>query len=270
MDLWHCHLRSLASGAGLIEANTDYTKFIILGTARTGSNYLRGLLNSHMQIVAFGELFRDYDAIGWDFAHLPRSRASQWLFQNDPVQFLETRVFGNFPKHIAAVGFKLFYYHAHSSTWEPVWTYLRDHKEIKVIHIKRKNFLKAYLSKKRAMVSKEWVRQQTNGTASHEPIVLSYEECLDEFTKTQDWERKHDAFFEKHEKLEVFYEDLARDYVREMKGIQEFLGVEYKAVEPRTAKQSSRPLSASIANYLELKQKFEGSPWQTFFESDEK
>lgn len=267
MDFWHFHFRNVAFNAGLMEKNTAYTKFIILGTARTGSNYLRGMLNSHRQVVAFGELFRDQDAIGWDFAHLPHSRGMLSLFQNDPTKFLETRVFGNFPKHISAVGFKIFYYHAHDAAREPIWTYLRDHEEIKVIHIKRQNILKSYLSKKRAMMTQDWVRQNPTTKSPNQPILLSYEECVEDFTHTRAWEQQYDAIFQNHEKIDVFYEQLSHDYVSEMRRIQDFLDVSYKPVEPKTVKQSNRPLSSSIANYVELKERFAGTPWQEFFES---
>jgi hypothetical protein len=50
-----------------------------------------------------------------------------------------------------------------------------------------------------------------------------------------------------------------------MKTVQEFLGVDYENVQPQTYKQASRPLSDSIANYLELKRQFKGTPWEEFF-----
>lgn len=267
MDLWHCHLRNLAFEAGLIDSKPIYTKFIILGKARTGSNYLRGLLNSQREIVAFGEMFRHRNSIGWDFAHLPQSRYMQSLFQNNPTKFLETRVFSNFPKHICAIGFKIFYYHAHSGATEPIWSYLKEHKEIRVIHIKRKNILRTLLSNKRATLTQAWVRQGAKAAGLGEPIFLGHEECLTEFIRTSDWERQYDTFFEHHEKMDVIYERLSLDYGSEMKRIQDFLGVTHKAVTPRTAKQSSSSLSDSIVNYFELKESFIGTPWEELFDA---
>jgi hypothetical protein len=54
----------LYQALGSAYLHRDYTRFIILGRSRSGSNYLRGLLNSHRRIVAFGELFRSDEAIG--------------------------------------------------------------------------------------------------------------------------------------------------------------------------------------------------------------
>lgn len=267
MDLWYAYLRNVSADAGILNGSTNYEKFIILGTARTGSNLLRGLLNSHRHVIAFGEIFRHKDTIGWDFAHLPQPDSMLSLFQNDPVKFLETRVFGHFPRHIAAVGFKIFYYHAHDDAWEPLWTYLVKQEEIKVIHMKRRNMLRTHLSRKRAMLTDVWITQQPNELKqSVGPISLDYEECLEEFTKTRDWEQQYDSLFKNHDRVDVFYEDLDEDYLNEMGRIQKFLGVNVTEVQPSTAKQSKRrPLSSSILNYSELKEQFTGTPWEEFF-----
>jgi len=52
-----------------------------------------------------------------------------------------------------------------------------------------------------------------------------------------------------------------------MKRIQEFLGVDYEAVQPATYKQSRLPLAVAISNYAELKERFNGTPWEMFFEA---
>lgn len=45
----------------VLNGQTDYTRFVIIGRSRTGSNFLRGLLNSHPNIVCKSEEYR-----GWD------------------------------------------------------------------------------------------------------------------------------------------------------------------------------------------------------------
>jgi len=59
---------------------------------------------------------------------------------------------------------------------------------------------------------------------------------------------------------------LLRNYECEMKRIQEFLGVAYEVVRPLTYKQSGQPLSRAISNYVELKEQFQGTSWEAFFE----
>ena len=91
-------MKHIARRLRLIETSTDYTRFIILGRSRTGSNFLRGLLNSHPQIVTFGELFRNYDAVDWAYPGYQQTDAMMAQMQDDPVAFMEEEVFGGFSR----------------------------------------------------------------------------------------------------------------------------------------------------------------------------
>lgn len=262
------HLRHFAYDSGIWGAQSDYCRFIILGRGRTGSNFLRGLLNSHTQIITFGELFRFNDSIGWEFPDYDRFLQTPSLIslmQDDPIKFLEKKVFRKFPRRISAVGFKLFYYHAQEDSRKIVWTYLRNQKDLKVIHLKRNNTFKMILSEQKAFKTNRW----TNTAGQEEAklaLSINHEECLQRFSHEQQVKEEFDAYFEDHPKIEVIYEDLSRDYGSEMKRVQEFLGVNFEVVQPSTYKQSNQPLSEAISNYFELKEKCIGTPWEKFFE----
>lgn len=267
-DAVQFHLKNLAFDLGLFGGRSDYRRFIILGRGRTGSNFLRGLLNSHSQIVTFGELFRFYDSIGWEFPLYDRYWQDPGLIalmQNDPIGFLEKKVFRKFPKEVGAVGFKLFYYHAQEDSRRGVWDYLRDRRDMRIIHLKRNNTLRMILSEKRAFMTDNW----TNTTGAEEEksaVALDYEECLRRFRHEQEIAGEFERFFQRHPKVTVIYEHLASDYREPMRSIQEFLSVGYETVKPSTYKQSNRPLAESIPNYFELKEKFRNTPWEVFFE----
>jgi LPS sulfotransferase NodH len=255
----------VALDLGLMEGHKDYNRFIILGRSRSGSNFLRGLLNSHSQIVALGELFQNPAAIGWAYPGYLNTRRLYSQFLNDPVRFIETKVFKIFPRQIKAVGFKIFYYHAQNENWRAIWDYLRDESSIKVIHIKRQNILRTHLSRKMAAMTDTWV--DTGGEQpDHRSVQLDYEECLKDFRQTREWERMHDDLFGNHPILEIFYEDLALDYAGVMQRVQSFLGVAPEPVKPQTFKQSNQPLSQSISNYGDLKLLFSGTEWAPYFE----
>lgn len=259
------YLRNVALDAGLMAGHTDYVKFIILGRSRVGSNFLRGLLNSHSQVTVFGELFQNKEEIGWALPGYYPSKRTLRLFREAPVDFLQQKVFKNFPERVGAVGFKIFYYHAQDEEWKPVWDCLQAMPDLKVIHIKRRNILKTHLSRQRAIKTDRWVN--TNGRREPQRSVsLDYRECLDDFIRTRAWEEAYDAYFAGNDTLEVMYEDLAADYQRETRRVQEFLGVSVEAVQPETYKQSRQPLSDAIANYCELKERFQQTPWSLFFE----
>ena len=245
----------------------NYTRFIILGRSRTGSNLLRGLLNEHAQIVVLGELFQNEQEIGWAYPGYSQSPKMLKLFHNQPVKFLGEKVFRNYPTQTAAVGFKIFYYHARSKNWQPVWDYLRNQQNLHVIHIKRRNLLKTHLSKKRAEQTDEWVN--TTGQPQKpksNSLRLDFAECQQDFEQTRAWETENDVFFREHPSLEIFYEDLARNYADEMQRVLTFLNITPQPLKPQTHKQARQALSDTIENYAELKSQFAGTQWASFFE----
>jgi LPS sulfotransferase NodH len=266
-DLWHGLVRNYAHDLGLVNGERNYTPFVLLGRSRIGSNLLRSYLNMHSQIVAFGEIFRHTGVIGWDFSLYPQTKAMRQLITTDPVRFTETQVYGRFPNHIRAVGFKLFYYHAHDASGEAVWRYLHDHKEIKIIHLTRSNMLRTFISRENAKTSNVWKRNGSQPVdEARRPIHLNYAECLQEFVNTRAWEEKYDAYFADHDKLNITYEALVAQAQAELERLQEFLGVDYEVVHTETRKQSNRRLVEAIANYQEVKAQFAGTPWSDFFE----
>lgn len=258
---WYPYLRNIPIEIKTINGHSNYTKFVILGRGRVGSNLLRSLLNNHSQITTFGEVFRDTGMTDWDHMEYFHSQKTLYLLQNDPAKFIRTCLFGRYPGYIAAVGFKIFYYHVPDTN---IWPYLKGQKDIKIIHLKRKNMLKTYFSLKKAELTNIWVNT-SEANSDNSSIFLKYEDCLKYFVETQNWQNKCDALFSNHNKIDIVYEELVSDFQTQMKDIQQFLGVDYEFVTPATSKQSKLPLNESISNYYELKEKFKATPWAEFF-----
>lgn len=258
-------LQRVALQTGLF-GHTNYTRFIILGRSRVGSNFLRGLLNSHSQIHTFGEIFQNKDEIGWGgmpgYAQHPKDKQ---LFLQQPVEFIEKKLFHPFPSHIAAVGFKIFYYHASDENWAPVWQYLQNDRDLKVLHIKRRNILKTHLSRQRAIQTDTWVNTSGDRKAAPPPVTLSYDDCLADFEQTRAWEEQYDQLFAAHDTMEIIYEELAANHAHIMTRVQNFLNVTPEQCAPQTYKQARQPLSQAIVNYKQLRDQFAGTPWQSFF-----
>jgi LPS sulfotransferase NodH len=256
-------LRNSAQDIGLLPAHTGYTRFLILASARTGSTLLTRSLNRHSGIHAYGEILRDQSFFPARFAEFGHSQA---LYQSDPAAFLEKKVYRKYSPDVAAVGFKIFYSHAgrHTVWGQVVWQYLTDQDTIKVIHLKRRNLLKAQLSRQKAAGTREWINYSA-GNQNHAE-TLAYDDMLARFTQTWQSEREYAALFAGHPMLELYYEDLATAYENQMSRLQAFLGVTYEAIRPPTRKRPSPRLSEQIANYQELKNQFQGSRWAEFFE----
>jgi hypothetical protein len=97
-------------------------------------------------------------------------------------------------------------------------------------------------------------------------IELSPDECKEEFERTGSWERKYDTIFQKHEMLEVFYEDLVSNTDQECHRILTFLSVGQQRLRARTLRQNLQGISQVVSNYKELKRHFRGTEWEAFFE----
>ena len=251
----------------ILRGNLDYTKFIILGRSRTGSNLLVNLLQSHPRIRVFYELFsEDYQPnFSWDFIGKDLEKIWQ-LKQENPGYFLEKLIFRSMPQYISAVGFKLFYYHAQKGKDRGVWNYLKNARKIKIIHLKRKNILKTYVSQETALITNNWVSQDKLQRTITPLINLDYNLVNKVFEKTRQREQEAEQLFSRHQIMNVIYEDVVKDYAKETKRIQDFLEIEYQPLYISTRKQAHKSLSEQIHNYEDLKIKFAHTPWEEFFE----
>ncbi|HET7010798.1 MAG TPA: sulfotransferase [Anaerolineales bacterium] len=247
------------------EGGQACVKFIILGRSRTGSNLLRGLLNSQRGVLVLGEIFKNPQGIEWGMEGIAEPPGALALYRADPVRFLDSCVFDGLGRRSRAVGFKLFYYHAQEESRRAVWEHLRRQPDLHVIHIQRANILRTHLSRARAERDNRWVNL-TGERETRAPIELRYEDCLQDFMQTRTWEEEFDRFFQAQPKRRVLYESLAADLARELRRIQEFLGLPLETPRPQTHRQAQEPLDQAISNYAELKRRFQGSPWAAFFE----
>lgn len=257
-------VKSLALKVGILKSRQDYTRFIILGRSRTGSNFLRGLIQSNPAVITLGEIFRNQDALDMDHPDYPINAAALELYRTDPLRFYHEVVFRKVPADVEAVGFKLFYYHARTAPFDRLWDDLGQDTSLRVIHIKRRNILKTHISRENAEKSGSWVN--TSGVREDpKPLHVEYAACLEDFTRTRQWETEADRFFQRHPLLQVTYEELTNQTEPEVRRIQDFLGLAQTPVAARTFKQSQKSLAEAIENFNELKQQFAGSPWAEFF-----
>jgi len=250
-----------------LNGSDNYRRFVVVGIARTGSTLLVNLLNAHSRVLAFGELFRSPETIGWDTAPFNTSRSAKLLalYRADPVAFIGECIFRRWPRGWGAVGFKLFYYHARQLPYSSVWDYLAANRDIRILHIRRRNLLKQYYSLEQAHKTDVWASSKAD-VDEQPPLRLEIDACRRHFAWVRSLEDDCTQCFKAHEMRDVFYEDLAADAGREMKGIQDFLGLDHERLSVKMVRQRRQPLSDAIVNYAELKSAFEGTPWTGFFE----
>ena len=225
-----------------------YRRFIILAQERTGSNFLASLLGSHRHVRVFGELFNPNDAIR------KRSTAVEPLQdQQDPVDYLEKTVWSGYPPEVKAVGFRLFYNHAREDKWRAVWDYVKR-GDVHVVHLRRRNLLDRYLSHQLAMNTDKWILFNDQERRPSEAITINPQACLTDFHERTWFIEEAENVFEESPRFEVFYEDLAADSRKEMRKIQQFLGLAVADLSAETKRQRKKEKTDLIANYDELRQ----------------
>jgi len=231
-----------------LRKHSDFRRFIILARSRTGSNLLISYLNNHPSIVAETEIFRD-------------------LQETKPEGMLP-KLFKPYPSRIKAVGFKIFYYHPLHTDGTALWNELIRMKNLHVIHLKRRNILRTLISRKIAEKKDRWASFDTEDPAkvAMKSVTFEASELEEKFEQTRQWEEEGDRMFRSHPLLTLYYEDLAESPEETFKKITDFLRLEYQPPKTYFQKQNPEKTSDLLANYAELKQSFEGTPWSCFFE----
>jgi len=273
------------------------SKFIILTSHRSGSTWLRSLLSKHKNITMGSELFNLYAIEPAELDRLllnPPLYLESFLLQKQ-LPKIETIGFKIFytqatkvqllPEYYSALGLKEpgdvmtnritplqdyinqnFDKENIIKSFEEVWSKLIDDKELKVIHLKRRNKLKQLVSLRKAWMSDEWIHRKHDAGKDLDSFSLSYEECLDFFELYTSREREFDKKFGHHQMLSLYYEDFIRDKENRLLEIQKFLGVPLRSnLVSSLRKQNTKPISASISNYEELQKAFRASKWESFF-----
>ena len=238
-------------------------RFLIITFGRTGSNMLISLLASHPGIKS-----------SWEFIGEARLRDDSYrkhLQQlgtiNVVTDQLKRRAFES------ATGLKVLYHHFGSeygkqwniNDFQDLLNYFRLQKDIRIIHLKRRNRLKTVTSHRVAFTTKKYMQQDENSNNNDVSIHISREDLEREFKAIGDAENFFDELFVSHPKIDVVYETLVAENESECKRILEFLGMKNRKLITEFQKQRTRPIDEVIINYAELKDHFSGTKWESFF-----
>lgn len=281
----------------LLPSHQDYQKFVIVCGIRSGSTMLCSLLSSHPQTITFFEIFHRY--FGSTPFNTPGYRAKCKdekivnLRNTEPVKFIESHIYKPFPNRVKAVGFKLLYTQARNQDpwwnssdfdrwWQDVgrpptltnaksdlWSYLKENKDIAIIHLRRDNLLERLVSGNTAIATGKWGIGATGGLDNKNQVFklqLNFEECLQDFEAIRRMEDEAEEVFAHHKKLVITYEELVEKTAGITNQVQSFLGLTTQNLVTETKKQATQPLWDVIDNYYQLKSQFTNTPWSIFFE----
>ena len=241
-------------------ASLGRKNFVILTQRRSGSNFLILLLNQHPQIICHSELFDR--KLCWTEPKTsffePGNLIIRLLKNLFPITFL--RFILNEKNRIS--GFKIFSDHN-----SKVLNYLSRNNNIKVIILKRQNFLKREISEQVALKTGAYIQFSENKNV--EDITFDVDKLRDNYNN-------YTVFFkdfinglkdDKRDFCVVHYEDLiSENYGVAMRQISDFLGLDswaFNINKVPSKRQGTRPMSNVLKNYDQVKEELKGSIFES-------
>lgn len=210
---------AIALLSSLTNAKPEF--FVILCQPRTGSTLLHTYLNSHPNIMSYGEGVRDGN---------------------------ELVILKKFPRSIKSVGFKLFY----EDLEKGVFKKIINQPRIKIIHLTRNDLLRQFISLKRAQETEVWSQEKDFNKSPESAIkidILGFKKFEEDSIQQR---KKMMNLFSQHEMLQISYEDLCLHPEEILASVQRFLNTKPRKLFSLLKKQSSDNIELLVSNYQEL------------------
>jgi LPS sulfotransferase NodH len=240
-------------------------KFLIVSHGRTGSTTLCHGMSMHPDVEAYGEVF--HKKPGGAVVN-----GKEFVDGDDGGEFCREVIYkspNEFEKRV--IGFKIFFFHARRSELQyNAWRYLIGDPSIKVLMLLRRNIFDSYVSAQRSRKSGIW-RVQRDGTVPEQhqkPLLIDVKKCHHYIASTIaqiEWGKRA---FATHPLMDIFFEDLQRDFQAALNRIFGFLGVEAKSIPLTFEKLNTAPHPEGIENYDKLRSYFKFSVHREFFISE--
>jgi LPS sulfotransferase NodH len=247
---------------------------VVLGTERSGTNLLGGLLDSHPKCTMGEELFNPTiiadHVVPWyiigvgSFFNEEECKEFDKLRAQNPIEFIDKIYSSASERGYSSVGFK--YMYSHVLKHREVIEHLLADPDILFIHIIRRNLFRRFVSEKQAEASGIWAQQVYKNEIEHEPLKFEFNHVIwDLFDKIGYIEYYKGYFSNKNNYIEVYYEDLASRPQAVANRVIRFLGLEVQEeLEVRWRKTGTDSLRKAVANYDVTKARLRH--WLSFFE----
>lgn len=244
---------------------------ILLARQRSGTGVLNSIINAHPEVSCVGELFHPNE-----IAH----KNNYFNFLSKKIQVDPTRAlpaaneinYHEFMAHIKSLGYKKnilidvkyssthhFNDYWHSTFDMPKFLQLGKKDRRKILHLKRRNYLKTYISGRLAEQNKIWHTQEKSDIKITS-MVLNETSLLNYIRSTARQVNNFDGYFRKYPYiLELEYEELFEENgalsITVAEKIAAFLEIDPKPFEttsPTLIKQTPNNLATVIENIDEI------------------
>ena len=242
-------------------------KAIIITSQRSGSNFLRHCLESHPEVTCEGEML-----IG--VAKIP-SILEDWRLPAKIYKYLRggglrpVRILEDFiaREDAPVVAFKAMYNHLRNPK---VRKFLQQHTDIRVMHLRRDNLLKQYVSKMLLGKKRErnWQPHSTHKVRAVSTRI-SPEVAVKEMRRVQEQFEEFERLLSHHHKIELVYEDMIDGQClsdEATKAVCGLLGLETRPMCCDYVKVNPNQLNVMVENYQELCEALRGTPFERFLD----
>ena len=239
---------------------TTKRDFVVLTHGRTGASLLIESLRE-LGVEAFGELLHEDEESRFDAAR----QAVVPYSAEDGGDYL-AHFYASGPR---SRGFKLHYEQARDGPAATAWDFLRDRREIAVIHLVRRDRLASWLSYEVARRTDVWVRSADEAPpplpAPFEVDAVELGRFFDRVAAQSAWVRQA---FAAHPFLEIGYEDgLCERFAPTLARVLEHIGAApANAPRPPLRQLSSGPAESRIANFEALRDHFRHTAHARYFD----
>jgi hypothetical protein len=230
---------------------------------------LRLMLSSNSRICCHGELFPDSPNLR-DLRGLNREQKSNVhdylsdFRKRDDVKFLEEIAL--YPGNFAAVGVKIKYSELALSEMASVLAWIKKNRDVRIIHLMRRNRLRRFLSHRMALHSGVMVALSEQDRPILVKLTLPFEECIRDFAEVERQELRFKQEFAGNPTVEVFYEDIVDANSGAVAGVQRFLGVEPQPLTSPIVKMGEALLENAIENFAELRSQARSTAYERYFD----
>lgn len=261
---------SVLSRERLALPETDPTKAVIITSQRTGSTFLVECLRSHPQVNCHHELLKKgyskkqrgsstFDRLNVRFNPYRYFFRGAW----NPAKMMDT--FYSREKG-PVTAFKAMY----SQLIDPrVRYYLRKHTEIRIIHLRRDNLLKQYVSN---VLNKRRLRGERTFSNTKEPVPIirtriSPARAMRSMRNNKKLFEHYEMLFSKHRKITLVYETMIEGQSLSetaAAAVCNLLKIDPAPMAGPFVKMNPDKLELIVENYNELVDALTGSEFEVF------
>jgi LPS sulfotransferase NodH len=223
------------------------SKFVIIGTQRTGTTYIRTMLDNHPDVRCIGEAFLQTKQ-GSEYFHNFKKNYHNGFFKNT---FNQNKIIKHYfdvifdQDQYKAIGFKLML----NQSKNPIKRYI-EKNDLKIMIVTRENILKTYISRETAKKSN--IFHLKDYKKKVEKIHLDADQLIGKLKKIEK-ENENLLCYTRKDFLHITYEAVLMSAGNEFKRMLRYIGVDEEFILSSPLKKiNPNTLPEIVANFSEV------------------